>query len=137
MRRGALRKHVSAHALIEQVRVNPFLLRVEVLGLTLPDVDNQRWIAADRVLLDLSMATLWRGYPVIEQCSLQQPFFKLHREPAERATTDTKDWREQVAGFADMRCRGLKSTLKVEGGQLEYLDSTTARRFTYRSNRSI
>ena len=132
----SLQEHVSAGAVIEKVKINPFTLRFEVIGLELPNKDGAPWIASDAVVLDLSLATAVRWYPVVDELSLQRPFVKVVRESTEGVETpeakaeDGGGWREAMTVLGAQEIPKFElHQLSVAGGHIEYVDPTQSEAF--------
>ncbi|NQY32668.1 MAG: DUF748 domain-containing protein, partial [Coraliomargarita sp.] len=132
----SLQEHLSAEAVIEKVKINPFTLRFEVIGLELPNKDGAPWIASDAVVLDLSLATAVRWYPVVDELSLQRPFVKVVREATEGVETpeakaeDGGGWREAMTVLGAQEIPKFElHQLSVAGGHIEYVDPTQSEAF--------
>ncbi|MGH6957735.1 MAG: DUF748 domain-containing protein, partial [Caulobacteraceae bacterium] len=84
---GAIRKEALAQidqryhraARLDAVRLNPFTLRLELDGFSLPDVDRRPMIAFRRLVVVVSPSTLWSGGYVFRGIELDAPAVRLVR----------------------------------------------------------
>ena len=67
-------------AAIGEVRFNPFTLRLEAAGFRLPDADGKPMIGFDRLVVQVSPASLWRGLDFTE-IALEAPKVRVVIRP--------------------------------------------------------
>jgi Domain of Unknown Function (DUF748) len=63
------------------VRFNPYTLRLDVRDFSLPDTDGQPMVAFRHLLVDLTVASIWRWGPDFESILLEQPFARVLIKP--------------------------------------------------------
>ena len=114
---------------IGSVRINPFLLRVEVRDLALPDADGQPMLGARRLLVDFEVASLWRRAWVFKTIELDQPAVRVVLRADGRINLVDL---AQIRGAAPAPATSpsppalwLKS-LAVTAGQVEYFEAARA-----------
>jgi uncharacterized protein involved in outer membrane biogenesis len=66
-------------ASLGEVRFNPFTFKLEAHGFSLPDADGKPMLGFDRLTVDLSIASLWRGGVVFNTIGLDAPTVRLVR----------------------------------------------------------
>jgi|GEM_PF-3583753 Uncharacterized protein involved in outer membrane biogenesis len=66
---------------VETIRLNPFLLTVEIKGFSLQQADGSPLLAFDRFLADLETESLWRWAVVLRELTLEKPVVHLDIEP--------------------------------------------------------
>ncbi|MDR2548798.1 MAG: DUF748 domain-containing protein [Desulfobulbus sp.] len=66
---------------VESIRLNPFLLTVEIKGLSLRQADGQPLLSFDRFFVDLETESLWRRALVLRELTLVKPEVHLEIEP--------------------------------------------------------
>jgi hypothetical protein len=67
-------------ASVESVRVNPFELSVSVRGLSVSERDAPgAWITAEEIYLNLQLASVFRGGPVLGEARLVRPYVNISR----------------------------------------------------------
>jgi len=71
--------HCRAEA--ETIRLNPFLLTVEIKGFSLRQADGSPLLAFDRFFADLETDSLWQRAIVLRELTLGQPVIHLEIEP--------------------------------------------------------
>jgi Domain of Unknown Function (DUF748) len=64
-----------------EVRFNPYTLRLDVRDFSLPDSDGKPMLAFQHLLVDLTVASLWRRGPDFEAILLEQPFARVLIKP--------------------------------------------------------
>jgi hypothetical protein len=62
---------------IGDVRFNPYTLRLDIRDFSLPDGDGQPLLAFRHLLVDLTVASIWRWGPDFEAILLEQPFARV------------------------------------------------------------
>lgn len=130
----ALQEHVTAGAVVEKVKMNPFTMRLEVIGLELPNADGDPWVTTESAVLDLSMASVFRWYPVVDELTLQKPYLRIVREATEKpdvsADEEGSDWREAMAALGAKEIPEFElHRFSVAGGHVEYSDPTGTEAF--------
>ncbi|WP_374573348.1 DUF748 domain-containing protein [Phenylobacterium sp.] len=68
-------------ASLGEVRFNPFTLKLQADGFSLPDADGAPMIGFDRLTVDLSAASIWRGGLAFNEIALDAPRVRLVRRP--------------------------------------------------------
>src|SRR5579859_5696830 len=59
------------------VRFNPFTLRLDIRDCSLPDTDGQPMVSFSHLLVDLTIASIWRLGPDFENILLEQPYTRV------------------------------------------------------------
>jgi hypothetical protein len=72
---------LGAQAALAEVRVNPFLLTVELKGFNLAERDNRPLLAFDRLFVDLETSGLFRRAWTFADITLEQPALSLDIDP--------------------------------------------------------
>ena len=72
-----LDQRMGWQAEITDIRTNPFTLRVEALGLSAVDSDEEPVASFDRLMLDMNFFQLIRGIAGFEAIELDEPFVRL------------------------------------------------------------
>lgn len=133
----SLQASLTPHAAIEQVRFNPFNLRLTVRGLNLPDAEQGEWLACQELVVDLSVFSLFRWHPVLDSIELHQPFASIVRQHSEEGTDvvetsapETKNsWEEMVRKLAEIEIPKLTiRSLEVSDGVFDFEDAISGYR---------
>jgi hypothetical protein len=66
---------------IGDVRFNPYTLRLDVRDFALPDADGQPMLTFRHLLVELTVASVWRRGPDFESILLEQPFARILIKP--------------------------------------------------------
>jgi hypothetical protein len=70
-------KNYHREVALGDVRFNPYTLRLDVRDFSLPDTDGQPMLAFRHLLVDLTVASVWRRGPDFESILLEQPFARV------------------------------------------------------------
>src|SRR5882757_3157629 len=70
-------KNYHREVALGDVRFNPYTLRLDVRDFSLPDADGQPMVAFRHLLVDLTVASIWRRGPDFESIVLEQPFARV------------------------------------------------------------
>ena len=70
-------KNYHRQVALGDVRFNPYTLRLDVRDFSLPDADGQPMLAFRHLLVDLTVASVWRRGPDFESILLEQPFARV------------------------------------------------------------
>jgi hypothetical protein len=70
-------KNYHREVTLGDVRFNPYTLRLDVRDFSLPDDDGQPMLSFRHLLVDLTIASVWRLGPDFEAISLEQPFARV------------------------------------------------------------
>lgn len=106
---------------IQQVDVNPFTLGVRLQGVRLLEPDgNAEFASIERAHLNLSIASLFRMAPVVQQVKLTNPHVRLIRIAGNRYNID--DLVEMALQPAKEPTRFSLHNIQVEGGRIEFDD---------------
>ncbi|MGH8137739.1 MAG: DUF748 domain-containing protein [Steroidobacteraceae bacterium] len=70
-------RHYHRQVALGEIRFNPFTLRLDLRDFALPDADGQPMLAFRHLLVDLTIASVWRRGPDFESILLEQPFARL------------------------------------------------------------
>ncbi|RJP20620.1 MAG: DUF748 domain-containing protein [Deltaproteobacteria bacterium] len=77
---GALSDALHRKASVAGVRVDPFALSVSVRGLSIAERGAPgTWISAEEIFLNLQLASVFRGGPVLGEARLQRPYVNISR----------------------------------------------------------
>jgi hypothetical protein len=74
-------KNYHREVALGDVRFNPYTLRLDVRDFSLPDADGQPMVAFRHLLVDLTVASIWRWGPDFESILLEQPFARVLIKP--------------------------------------------------------
>ncbi|HWM67292.1 MAG TPA: DUF748 domain-containing protein [Steroidobacteraceae bacterium] len=74
-------KNYHREVTLGDVRFNPYTLRLDVRDFSLPDSDGKPMLAFRHLLVDVTVASLWRLGPDFEAILLEQPFARVVIEP--------------------------------------------------------
>lgn len=66
---------------IGDIRFNPYSLRLDIRDFSLPDSDGQPMVSFSHLLVDLTVASIWRRGPDFESILLEQPFARVLIKP--------------------------------------------------------
>jgi hypothetical protein len=70
-------KNYHRNAAIGDVRFNPYTLRLDVRDFALPDAEGQPMLSFRHLLVDVTVASVWRRGPDFESILLEQPFVRV------------------------------------------------------------
>lgn len=108
-----------------RVRINPFLFRVELADLSLPDADGAPLIAWQRLVVDFEVASLWRRAWVFREISLEAPMIRAVRRADGRFNladlAPPRDASEPPPADAALPRLWIRD-LAVTAGDVEYVD---------------
>ncbi|HET9862896.1 MAG TPA: DUF748 domain-containing protein [Steroidobacteraceae bacterium] len=68
-------------ATLGEVRFNPFTLKLELRGFSLPDADGATLLAFERLLLNVDVSSVWRLGPSFADVELDAPFARVLLRP--------------------------------------------------------
>lgn len=91
-----LNRHMGWDATVENVRVNPFVMSLEVIGLAAEDSDDERVLAFDRVYVNLGVLRLVTGVVALQNFELDEPFARLDLRE-DYSINLARDWRANNA----------------------------------------
>ncbi|HKT73692.1 MAG TPA: DUF748 domain-containing protein [Steroidobacteraceae bacterium] len=74
-------RHYHRQLAVGEIRFNPFTLALEIKDLSLPQRDGRPMIAFRRLLVDASIASVWRRGASFDQIILEQPFVRALIHP--------------------------------------------------------
>jgi|GEM_PF-1181769 len=136
----ALREHVNESAVIERVTANPFTWRLSVEGLQLAEASGEWSVAWERATVNLSVLTLFKFYPVLDQIQLEAPDISYVRrienqeaepEESDLGSEEPKDWREIIAEVNTMEIPKVRiNLLEVDSGRVTFVDDTNATQYS-------
>ncbi len=66
--------HYNRRLTVGDIRFNPFTLKLEIGDLSLPDADGRPMLGFHQLVVDLTLASIWRRGPDFEAILLDQPF---------------------------------------------------------------
>ena len=66
---------------IGDIRFNPYTLRLDVRDFSLPDADGKPMLAFQHLLVDLTIASVWRLGPDFQAIVLEQPYARVLIKP--------------------------------------------------------
>lgn len=130
----ALRENLSPESTIANVRMNPFLLSIEVEGLQTADPAGVWTAEWESFEVDLSAKTFIKFYPVLDLIALDAAAFSFERELREApvvAEVESEEpsagWRELIGSFNEMEIPKLHvDLLEVSEGRVSFVDQTNA-----------
>jgi len=110
---------------IGRVRLNPFLLQLEVSDVVLPDQDGQAMLGLKRLFVDVEVASLWRRELVLREVSLDAP--GVHAVVRADGSLNLADLappaRAEPAREKSALPRVWIASLSVSGGNFEFVDT--------------
>jgi len=74
-------KNYHREVAIGDIRFNPYTLRLDVRDFSLPDADGKPMLAFQHLLVDLTIASVWRLGPDFEAIVLEQPYARVLIKP--------------------------------------------------------
>src|SRR5882757_2112781 len=74
-------KNYHREVSLGDIRFNPYTLRLDVRDFSLPDADGKPMLAFQHLLVDLTIASVWRLGPDFEAIVLEQPFARVLIKP--------------------------------------------------------
>jgi len=120
---------------IGTVRLNPFLLQLEVQDVGLPDKDGQEMLSLKRLFVDFEFSSLWRQAFVFRDVVVETPGVRAVRRAD--GTLNLADLappaREVPQPEPPELPRVWIESLAVTGGRLDYMDTTRKPRPLMRS----
>ena len=69
-----IQKQLNVTPTVGDIRINPFLLQVEVKGFSLPDADGTKLVGFDRLFVDFGLSSLWHRAVVFKTIDIDGPF---------------------------------------------------------------
>jgi hypothetical protein len=69
-------QHYGRRLTLGAIHCNPFTLRLEVTGLSLPDADGRPLLAFERLRIRVQLASLWRLAPSFREILLERPYVR-------------------------------------------------------------
>lgn len=78
---GLIAEKYDRKASLGEVRFNPFTFKLEAHDFSLPDADGKQMAGFQRLAVDFSVASLWRGGLVFNEIRLDAPRARLVRRP--------------------------------------------------------
>ncbi len=70
-------KNYHRKVALGDIRFNPYSLRLDVRDFALPDSDGQPMLSFSHLVVDLTVASIWRRGPDFEAIVLEQPFARV------------------------------------------------------------
>ena len=74
-------QNLHCQASVDTIRINPFLLSIEVEGFSLKQADGAPLVAFSRLFADLEMSSLFRWAIVLQELALDKPDIHVAMEP--------------------------------------------------------
>ena len=108
------------------VRLNPFLLQLEIQDLALPDKDGREMLGLKRLFVDFELSSLWRRVFVFREVTVDAPGVRA----ALRAdgTLNLADLALPARDVPERKKAGLPSvwieSLSITDGKFDYVDAT-------------
>ncbi len=110
---------------VGSVRLNPFLLQLEINDVVLPDQDGQAMLGLKRLFVDVEVASLWRCELVLREVSLDAP--GVHAVVRADGSLNLADLappaRAEPAREKSALPRVWIASLSVSGGNFEFVDT--------------
>ncbi|MFL6600030.1 MAG: DUF748 domain-containing protein [Steroidobacteraceae bacterium] len=116
-------KNYHRNAAIGEVRFNPYTLRLDVRDFGLPDAAGQPMLSFRHLLVNLTVASVWRWGPEFQAILLEQPFVRVLIKPdgtlnlSELALPPSPEARPQAAPL-----RLFINHFSVQGGNVAFED---------------
>jgi hypothetical protein len=122
-----VRENYRRELAVGSVRVNPFRLRLEMTGVSLPDADGAPMLGFSRLLVDAELASLWRRKLVLRTIELDAPQLRAVRRADGRFNLQDlvlASTSEAPPAQASPLQRLWIHTLAVTAGEAEFVDET-------------
>ncbi|WP_184415299.1 DUF748 domain-containing protein [Rhodocyclus tenuis] len=118
---AALHRQVS----VAGVSINPYALSVRIDGLVIEDGEgSEPLFAFDSLYVNVSVSSLFRGAPVIEELRLERPVLRLRRLAAQQYNiSDLLD--EFLSGPSSPTPAFSLNNIQLTGGRIEFDDRVT------------
>jgi len=112
---------------IENVKANPYVLSLRIMGLNIQDKDGERFISLDDFFINLQLSSLFKGAAVIHQLQVVRPYLRIVRTG--KATFNFSDM-DDGSGKGDPNALPgfLVRNIRVTGGKVLFQDSVVDRR---------
>ncbi len=109
---------------IEKIKVNPFMLSVDIKGFMVKDRANSgTFVSFDELYLNLQTASVWKGGPVIREIKIDRPYVNVIRN--EDATYNFSDLLEEGKPKTTPEANPLRFSLnniQIVNGSADFLD---------------
>jgi len=108
------------------VRLNPFLLQLEVNDVVLPDKDGQAMLGLKRLFVDVEVSSLWQRELVLREVSLDAPGVRavLRADGSLNLADLAPPARDEPEREKSALPRVWVESLSVTGGKFEFVDTT-------------
>lgn len=108
------------------VRLNPFLLQLEVCDVVFPDRDGQTMLSLKRLFVDVEVSSLWRRAFVFREVTLVAPGVRavLLGDHSMNLADLVPPARDEPKGEKSALPRVWIESLSVTGGKVDYIDTT-------------
>lgn len=125
-----LEQHMGWQAEVEDIRVNPFTMSVEVLNLAADDSDGERVVAFDRLYTNLGLWRLVTGVVALQDIELEEPYIRLDLLD-DYSVNFARDWQannpagEETATDESASAEPVRlyfDRVRVAGGELLFRD---------------
>ena len=118
------RTYLNGSVSLNELRVNPLLLRVEAAGVTLADEQGQAVASVQRFVGDASWSTLWRFHPVLDEVIVEQPHVDAVVDPEGtlNLTQILKEQPETTSSGPVSIPRVAGGLLRLSGGSASFTD---------------
>ncbi len=109
---------------IQKIKVNPFMLSIDIKGFVVKDRGNSgTFVSFDELYLNLQTASVWKGGPVIKEIKIDRPYINVIRN--EDATYNFSDLLEEGKPKTAPEAKPLRFSLnniQIVNGSADFLD---------------
>ena len=129
----ALRDQAGRTATIDTVRINPYVLSLEISGLAVTDPDGEQLAGFDRLFVNLQLSSLFRRAWTLREVRLDGPYYLIERyAPGDtrlaRLLAEVEKRAVESAAAADPTGlpRFLIHELSLDQGRVQFRDGVPA-----------
>jgi uncharacterized protein involved in outer membrane biogenesis len=119
---------------IQQIKVNPFVLSVDIKGFTVKNRDNSASFASfGELFMNLQVASLWKKGLILKEIRLDRPYLNIVRN--EDGTYNFSDLLEKgkpKSGAESKPFRFSLNNIQIVNGSVDFLDGPKHTRHTVR-----
>jgi hypothetical protein len=121
---------------IQQIKINPYTLSIEVRGLTIKEKDSsETFVSFDEFFLDLQSISIPKMALVLKEVRLTNPFFRIVRHPDKSYNFSDLMEKKESKPLEKEKSKPLRFSLnniKIENGSIDFLDEPERIKHTVR-----
>lgn len=106
---------------IRELDINPLNLSVKVSGFSMKEPGGTEFFAIEDLYVNLGMASILEGAPVLHEIRVKAPYFKIVRKPD--STYNIDDIVTELLKPSDSPARYSINNIHVDGGKIEFDDT--------------